>query len=107
MVSFIREAGEKSAGAIRYGDQRECEEILRRLQQGMERMERGNDFAEVLKRRASLISERAVFQDDEDAVPAAGTVATLYRIGANGVVSEGDANILGDNYWGIAGVLSR
>lgn len=107
MVSFIKEAGEKSAGAIRYGDQRECEEILLRLQQGMERMERGNDFAEVLKRRASLISERAVFQDDQDAVPAAGTVATLYRIGANGVVSEGDANILGDNYWGIAGVLSR
>ena len=107
LVSFIREAGEKSAGAIKYGDQRDCDEILGRLQRSLERMEKGTDFAEILKRRAALISERAVFQDDEDAVPAAGTVATLYRIGANGVVTEGDANILGDNYWGIAGFLSR
>jgi len=107
LVSLVKEAGEKSAGAIKYGNDRDCESLLERLRRGMDNMEKGGDFAELLKRRAKLISERAVFQNDDDAVPAAGTVATLYRIGSNGIVTESDANILGDNYWGIASFLSR
>lgn len=107
LATFVREAGEKSAGAIKYGDEQDCENVLARLRHSTETMEKSSDFAEVLQRRAKLISERAVFQDDNDAVPAPGTVATLYRVGQNEVVTEGDANILGDNYWGIAGFLSR
>jgi hypothetical protein len=48
-----------------------------------------------------------IFKDDEDAVPIAGTVATVFAINGNGVVTKSDANLLGDNYWGIANVLSR
>lgn len=107
LVSFVKEAGEKSAGAVKYGDDKDCESILKRIRRSTDAMEKSGDFVDVLKRRAKLISERAVFQNDGDAVPAAGTVATLYRIGSNGIVTEGDANILGDNYWGIAGFLSR
>lgn len=107
LVSLIREAGEKSAGAIRYGSDSDCREILERLRTGVDALEKGSDFAEILRKRAKLISERAIFQDDEDAVPAPGTVATLYRFGPTGQVVEGDVNILGDNYWSIAGVLSR
>jgi hypothetical protein len=36
-----------------------------------------------------------------------GTVATIYIIDRNGVVKEKDANLLGDNYFGVAKVLSR
>ncbi len=107
LASFVKEAGEKSAGAIRYGDDQDCEAILRRIRRSAAAMERSGDFADALQRRAKLIGERAVFQNDGDAVPAAGTVATLYRIDANGIVTEGDVNILGDNYWGVAGFLSR
>ena len=107
LVSFIKEAGDKSAGAVRYGSDHDCEIILERLRKGVDAMEKGSDFADILKKRAKLISERAVFQNDDDAVPAAGTVATLYRIAPNGTVREGDANILGDNFWGVANALSR
>ena len=107
LASLVKEASEKSAGAIRYGDDQDCEAILKRIRRSMAAMEKSGDFADALQRRAKLISERAVFQDDDDAVPAAGTVATLYRIGSNGIVTEGDVNILGDNYWGVAGFLSR
>ena len=57
--------------------------------------------------RADLIAEHAVFQKDDDAVPVAGTVATVFAINANGVVTKSDANLVGDNYWGIANVLGR
>lgn len=107
LVTLIKEAGDKSAGAIRYGSDSDCESIFERLNRGVDAMEKGSDFAEALQKRAKLIGERAVFQSDDDAVPAPGTVATLYRFSANGTVKEGDANILGENYWGIAGVLSR
>lgn len=62
---------------------------------------------DVLKRRAALIKEQAAFQDNEDAVPIAGTVATVFAINSNGVVKKSDADLVGDNYWGIANVLSR
>jgi hypothetical protein len=34
-------------------------------------------------------------------------VATVFGINANGVVTKLDANLVGDNYWEIATVLSR
>ena len=48
-----------------------------------------------------------MFREDEDAVPAPGTVATVFVIDPNGVVRQKDANLLGDNYFGVAKVLSR
>ena len=47
-------------------------------------MEAASDYADVLKRRAELIAEHAVFVEDDDAVPIAGTVATVFAIGADG-----------------------
>ena len=58
-------------------------------------------------RLAAVIAEHALFKDDDDAAPVAGTVATVFGINANGVVTKLDANLVGDNYWGIANVLSR
>ena len=54
-----------------------------------------------------MIAEHALFKKDEDVVPIAGTVATVFAIDSNGVVKEKDANLLGENYWGISNVLSR
>ena len=64
-------------------------------------------FSAALKQRAELIAEHAVFQEDDDAVPLAGTVATVFAINSNGVATKSDANLVGENYWGISGVLSR
>ena len=107
LITFVREASEKSPGAVKYGDKQDCDSILGRVARSSENLFSGNDFAESLKVAAKLISERAVYQNDDDAVPAAGTVTTLFRVGKNGLVTEGDANILGSNLWGVAGVLSR
>ena len=64
-------------------------------------------FAELLKKRAQLIAEHAMFRDDDDAVPVSGTVATVVDIDANGVIKQRDANLLGDNYFGVSKFLSR
>ena len=107
LVSLIKESADKSVGAVNYGSKEECDALLHLIQRRANSLDGVADHADVLKRRAALIAEHAVFKRDEDVVPLAGTVATVFTFDVNGVVSEKDANLLGDNYWGLANVLSR
>ena len=107
LAAMAKEASEKSVGAINYGGKKECDAILAILEKRKEAAEKDTDFADVLKQRVSMIAEHAMFRDSEDAVPAPGTVATVFAIDRNGVIRQKDANLLGDNYFGVAGVLSR
>ena len=58
-------------------------------------------------KRAIMLGERARFPGNDDTVPVPGSVGSLIRIDANGLVSESDVNIAGENYWGISNVFSR
>jgi hypothetical protein len=107
LVALVKESNEKSVGAINYGAKEDCDVLLERISQHVESMEKANDYADLLRRRAELIAEHAVFQEDDDAVPIAGTVATVFAINGSGVVTTSDANLVGENYWEIANVLSR
>jgi transcriptional regulator of heat shock response len=107
LVALVKESNEKSVGAINYGAKQDCDRLIERVVAQVESMEKASDYVDILKRRAELIAEHAVFNADDDAVPAAGTVATLFAINGNGVITKSDANLVGDNYWGIANVLSR
>ena len=107
LAELAKEASEKSVGAVNYGTKYECDEIIARIEKRWDSMENVTEFADVLQKRAKLIADHAVFRNDDDVVPAAGTVATVYAIDANGVIKEKDANLLGDNYFGVAKVLSR
>jgi hypothetical protein len=102
-----KESNDESVGSINYGNKRNGDLLLERIIAHVDALENASDCAELLKRRAELIAEHPVFRDDEDAVPIAGTFATLLAINGNGVVTTSDANLLGDNYWGLANVLSR
>ena len=103
----VMEAGDKSVGAINYGNQYECTQMLDEIRKRIEIMDRGTDFASISGKRAELIGDRASFKDDSDVVPLAASTNTLFDIDDDGAVTEHKINILGDNYWGIAKVLSR
>jgi hypothetical protein len=107
LSSMAKESAEKSVGATNYGSREECERVLVRVRKLRETMEQSNDFASVLQKRAKLIGEKAVFRNETEAVPVAGSVATLFDVDAKGNVREAAVNILGGNYWGISKVLSR
>ena len=107
LVHLAKEASEKSVGAINYGGKKDCDVILERLEKKKSGEEGASDLAETLQKRAKLIAEIARFRHDDDAVPVPGTVTTVFAINANGVVERQDGNILGNNYFGIAKVLSR
>ena len=107
LVSLSKEAIEKSVGAVNYGGKADCDKILEVLTRRREKVDQAGESAKILKQRARLIAEHAVFRNDDDAVPAPGTVATLFDISPNGVVRQASANLLGENYFGIAKVLSR
>ena len=107
LAAMAKEASEKSVGAVNYGTKYECDVIIERIEKRWDSMESVAEFAEVLSQRANLIADHAVFRNDADVIPASGSVATVYAIDANGVVRTTDANLLGDNYFGVAKVLSR
>ena len=106
LAKLVKEANEKSVGAINYGDQTECDQILERIKKCVEVMDTNSDFAGVLQQRAKLISEKATFLNDDDAVPVSTSVATLFSIDDESV-KEGEVDILGENYWEISAILSR
>jgi hypothetical protein len=54
-----------------------------------------------------MISELALFRNDGDAVPIAASVSIVFDIDGDGTVGKTDVNLLGENYWGIAKILSR
>ena len=107
LVGMAKEAGDKSVGAINYGGREECDRIVRMVNEQLSRLERSRNFAEVLRQRAKLIAEKAIFSGDEDAVPVSGSVATVYSIGKDGAIKEIDANLLGEDYWNLAAIVSR
>lgn len=107
LAALAKEASEKSVGAINYGNRNECEQFLTRIRKRTEAIEQNSDFASVLQKRAKLIGEKAVFRGDADAVPIAGTVTTVFDIDNNDNVTKTETNLLGENYWGIAKILSR
>lgn len=106
-AAIVKEAREKSAGSVNYGNQYECVQILERIEKCNEIMEQSADFAGILQQRAKLIGEKAMFRNDADVVPIAGTTTTVFDIDDNGLVKLKEAKILSDNYWGISKVLSR
>jgi hypothetical protein len=107
LAGLAKEASEKSVGAVNYGGKPDCDELLTILAKRREELDQVPDFAGILQKRAKLIAKHAVFRSDDDVVPAPGSVATVYEITANGVVRQSDANLLGENYFAVAKVLSR
>lgn len=107
LAVLAKEASEKSVGATNYGNREECDQLMERIVTRLEFMDEASDFAAVLQERAKLIGEKAQYHDDAAVVPAADSVKTLYRFSEDGSVAESEANLLGENYWGLANVLSR
>jgi hypothetical protein len=107
LAAMSQEAGEKSAGAINYGTKADCDALLLRITSREEEFEKLSDFAEILQQRAKLIAQKALFQNEDDAIPTPGTVTTLFAFDRNGVIKEKQANLLGDNYWDVSKILSR
>jgi len=107
LAAMAKEASEKSVGAINYGNRTDCEQLLVRIRKRSEMIDRSSDYASILQQRAKLIGETALFRSDGDAVPVAGSVSTVFDIADDGSVSKTEVNVLADNYWGIAKILSR
>ena len=107
LVQLAKEAGEKSVGAVNYGSKSDCDEILARLEALREEAGQVDTTTETLQKRAQLIAREANFRRKDDVVPISATVGIVFDISRNGVVSKIDANLLGENYFRLAKVLSR
>ena len=107
LAAMVKEASEKSVGAINYGSPEDCDRLLRRLVAQTERLEQPPELADVLKRRVAKIAEHADFGSTEESVPRAETVATVFAFDSAGTVRSSDGNLLGEDYWKLSQVLGR
>lgn len=107
LAGLVKESGDKSVGAIRYGTRDECDLLLKAVAGKAGAMERITDSLDILKHRARLISEKALFKNEDDAAPIPGTVVTLFMIDQNGLIREKDVDLLGENFWSVSEVLCR
>lgn len=107
LASLIRGASEKSVGAVNYGDKAACDEVLALVEARGDNIESAEDFAGVIRQRANLIADRAMFRGDDDTVPVSASVSTVFDIDGNGRIRKLDVNLLGENYFGVSKVLSR
>ncbi len=107
LAMLAKEAGDKSVGAIKYGSKRECDALLKHLAASAGSFDGVGSFADALQVRAKLLSEKAKFRSDDEALPIASSVATVYRIHDNRLVDEQPGNLFGENYWGIGDAVSN
>ncbi|MBT6210117.1 MAG: hypothetical protein HOI35_08885 [Woeseia sp.] len=107
IVGLVKELTQKSVGSINYGSRHECDQLLDKIDNDLDTVEHSAGFIDALQKRAKMLRERAEFSNSTDAVPFAGSVSILIKIDPNGVVSQRDINIAGENYWGISKVYSR
>ena len=107
IATLAKESGEKSVGAINYGDKQSCEQIVSRISGRLDVLSKSNDFAGELQTRAKMIADKAQFRDQNDSVPTAASVSVVYEFGSGGAVKESEFNLLGENYWNVSGVVSR
>ena len=107
IAQLAKDAGDKSIGATNYGGKESSDEILGHIKERVDSLEKASDFAEILQQRAKLIATHARFRSDDDAVPISRSVATVFDICPNGDVKTDDGNLLGENFWNLAGIVSR
>ena len=107
LVALVKESGDKSVGAINYGNKQECDALLELIDRYRSRGEGPANCADTLQKRSAMIAEGAVFAKDDDAVPIPGSVATVFAIDDKGVIRTKDVNLAGENYWSVSDVLSR
>ena len=107
IAMLAKEAGDKSVGAINYGAKEHSDLIIKRVKKRADSMDSAADYADILQERAKLIATKAQFRSDDDAVPISRSVATVFEIKPNGKVRTHDGNLLGENYWNLAGIVSR
>jgi hypothetical protein len=107
LANLAKEAGDKSVGAIRYGNKKECDTLMERFARRARNFDSVGDFADTLRQRAKLLSEKAVFKNDDDVLPVPTSVTTIFRIHEDRVTDESDRNLLGQNYWGVRDAVSR
>lgn len=107
LAGMAKDASQKSVGAINFGSQIDCEDLLAMIRGRTDSLEHPDGLADILQKRANLIASRAVFSGDDEAVPIADSVAVVFDIDAAGEATERGIDLLGNNYWKLRDVLSH
>ncbi|MGB5740727.1 MAG: hypothetical protein WBM54_15400 [Woeseia sp.] len=104
---MVKETMERGVEAVKFGNDEECHQLIERIRKKAAALEQNPANGDELHNRCELIGARATFGSAQEVVPSPSSVATVFKFDDVGEVVELKGNLLGENYWGIARVLSR
>lgn len=107
LAALAKESGEKSVGAIRYGNRTDCDFLLEKINDKGESVAKANSCADMLKQRSLLLAEKVSYHSESEAVPTSNSVNELFDIDGSGSIHRKSVNLVSDNYWDLANIFSR
>ncbi len=93
---------------VHYGLRQDCEYLMQKISESLERLRAQGQFADKLRLRADMLREQAEFKNENDPVPLASSLARISTTvgkdpGETGVLLE--VNVLADDYWNLLSAM--
>ncbi len=93
---------------VHYGLRQDCEYLMQKIAESLERLRSQGQFADKLRVRADALRAQAEFKNENDPVPLASSLSKISTTvgkdpGETGVLL--DVNVLADDYWNILSVM--
>ncbi len=93
---------------VHYGLRQDCEYLMQKISESLERLRAQGPVAEKLRVRADALREQAEFKNDKDPVPLSSSLAKISTTVGKDPSESGvllDVNVLADDYWNILEVM--
>ncbi len=103
-----KQAMRQRASEAHYGLRQDCEYLMQKIAESLERLSAQSNFADSLRVRADWLRTQAEFKNDNDPVPLSSSLAKISTTVGKASGETGlllDVNVLGDDYWNILSVM--
>jgi hypothetical protein len=115
LASLAKTSTERAVAEMKFGDRRECDQMVERIREKIEELKQQKTFADQVKRRTDLLLTEVNYRNETDSVPTVEGLQLIQRMPA-GQVNELDMarrasdaplriNVVADDYWDLLAVM--
>jgi hypothetical protein len=115
LASLAKTSTERAVAEMKFGDRRECDQMVERIREKIEELKQQKTFADQVKRRTDLLLTEVNYRNETDSVPTVEGLQLIQRMPA-GQVNELDMarrasdaplriNVVADDYWDLLAAM--
>jgi len=116
LASLSKTATERAVGDMKFGDRRDCDQMVERVRVKIEELKQQKTLADRVKKRADQLLSDVKYRNETDSVPTVDCVQLISRAPGPQTPSDGDLarrssdtplriNVLADGYWDLLDIL--